>query len=162
MKYFKIIAILSISSVIFLSACKDNSNTQKQETKEPMEVLNSPTTPNATTPNPATLEPPQNASGVWHYTCSKGCAGGSGAAGSCNNCGGPLAHNTAYHANANNTPTPPPYANTPTPPPTAEPSQNAAGVWHYTCGKGCAGGSGAAGACGTCGGTLAHNTAYHQ
>ena len=46
-------------------------------------------------------------------------------------------------------------------PPTAEPAQNAAGVWHYTCGNGCKGGAGAAGTCGTCGGTLAHNQAYH-
>jgi len=42
-------------------------------------------------------EPPQNATGVWHYTCAKGCAGGAGAAGSCSGCGGPLAHNPAYH-----------------------------------------------------------------
>jgi len=42
-------------------------------------------------------EPPQNANGVWHYTCSAGCAGGAGGAGTCASCGGPLAHNTAYH-----------------------------------------------------------------
>ena len=53
--------------------------------------------------------------------------------------------------------------NTPsaTPPATAEPAQNAAGVWHYTCAKGCAGGAGATGPCATCGNTLAHNKAYH-
>ena len=62
-----------------------------------------PPTPTATTPNPATPTPPatpepaQNAAGVWHYTCSAGCAGGAGAAGTCATCGGPLAHNAAYH-----------------------------------------------------------------
>ncbi len=45
---------------------------------------------------------------------------------------------------------------------TAEPAQNAAGVWHYTCPNGCAGGAGSAVPCGTCGTTLAHNAAYHQ
>ena len=42
-------------------------------------------------------EPPQNAKGVWHYTCSAGCAGGGGGAGNCASCGGPLAHNAEYH-----------------------------------------------------------------
>lgn len=42
-------------------------------------------------------EPPQNASGVWHYTCPKGCAGGGGSATPCGVCGTTLAHNTAYH-----------------------------------------------------------------
>lgn len=49
-----------------------------------------------------------------------------------------------------------------TTPPTPEPAQNAAGVWHYTCGNGCAGGAGSAIACTGCGTTLAHNTAYHN
>ncbi len=42
-------------------------------------------------------EPPQNAKGVWHYTCSAGCAGGAGSAGTCASCGGALAHNAEYH-----------------------------------------------------------------
>src|SRR5690606_42004993 len=45
---------------------------------------------------------------------------------------------------------------------TPEPAQNTAGVWHYTCPNGCAGGAGATGKCATCGGDLAHNTAYHS
>jgi hypothetical protein len=48
-------------------------------------------------PTPTTPEPAQNASGVWHYTCANGCAGGAGGAGSCGTCGGALAHNAAYH-----------------------------------------------------------------
>jgi hypothetical protein len=43
-----------------------------------------------------------------------------------------------------------------------EPAQNASGVWHYTCPKGCAGGGGSAVACSSCGTTLVHNSAYHQ
>jgi len=109
---------------------------------------------------------------VKHYTCSNNCAGSGGdAAGNCPVCGNAYVHNDAYH---NNTaaPTPNPAAgaaNTQTStstvnfsdPASTEPAQNAAGVWHYTCGKGCAGGAGAAGNCGTCGGPLAHNSAYH-
>ena len=161
MKYFKILAILLLSSVISFYACNDKSDAIKQKARESLEVSDSPTLPNAATPNPATPEPPQNAEGVWHYTCSKGCAGGAGATGNCATCGSPLAHNSAYHPNTNSTPTTTPIT-PPATPPTTEPAQNAAGVWHYTCGKGCAGGAGATGLCGTCGGTLAHNTAYHQ
>lgn len=47
-------------------------------------------------------------------------------------------------------------------PTTPEPAQNAAGIWHYTCPNGCAGGAGTATACSNCGSTLAHNQAYHQ
>lgn len=42
-------------------------------------------------------EPPQNANGVWHYTCPQGCEGGAGSAGTCAKCGATLAHNSAYH-----------------------------------------------------------------
>ena len=122
-----------------------------------------------------TPEPAQNAAGVWHYTCANGCAGGGGSATACAVCGSTLAHNSAYH----NTPA----ASTPVgataagattttgglPAPTIvppvnqapEPAQNAAGVWHYTCSNGCAGGAGSAIACATCGSTLAHNQGYH-
>ena len=59
---------------------------------------NTPPTITPTTPTtPATPEPAQNPAGVWHYTCSAGCAGGAGAAGTCSKCGGALAHNAAYH-----------------------------------------------------------------
>ena len=162
MKYFKIIALL-FSSVIFFYACNNNTKASKQETIKPLEVLDSATPLNTTTPNPADIESAQNSGGVWHYTCSKGCPGGAGSAVNCNTCGGLLAHNSAYHSNTNITPmSNAPFANPSAANPAAEPSQNNAGVWHYTCGNGCVGGSGAAGACATCGGALAHNTAYHQ
>jgi hypothetical protein len=118
-----------------------------------------------------TAEPAQNAQGVWHFTCPKGCKGGAGANGPCPKCSTPLVHNQAYHAGA----TPPPLQATggnPTIPTTAstqpqpqqspEPAQNAKGVWHFTCPKGCAGGAGTTTACAKCGTTLAHNATYHQ
>lgn len=55
----------------------------------------SPTTTPTTTPQPPAAA--QNAAGVYHYTCSAGCAGGAGSAGTCATCGGALAHNPAYH-----------------------------------------------------------------
>jgi hypothetical protein len=121
-------------------------------------------------PPTTTAEPAQNAQGVWHFTCPKGCKGGAGANGPCPKCSTPLVHNQAYHAGA----TPPPVQATggnPTIPTTAstqpqpqspEPAQNAKGVWHFTCPKGCAGGAGTTTACAKCGTTLAHNAVYHQ
>lgn len=51
----------------------------------------------AGTPAAAAPEPPQNADGVWHYTCPNGCAGGAGSATACAGCGTTLAHNQGYH-----------------------------------------------------------------
>jgi len=159
MKNFNILTILLFTLVIFFCACNNKTKVQKQEILKPLEVLDSTTTPKAITPNPAILQTSQNTGIVWHYTCSKGCAGGAGTAVNCVTCGGLLVHNPAYHANANSTPTSSaPYAN----PPVTEPNKNRTGIWHYTCGNGCVGGSGAAGSCGTCGSALIHNTAYHQ
>lgn len=147
------------------------------------------TTPPATPPTP---EPAQNADGVWHYTCPNGCEGGGGSAVACAGCGTTLAHNPVYHGNpaapatpagATTTSSATPAGLTPsvmlndpskggqlggqaattvTPTKAPEPPQNAAGVWHYTCPSGCAGGGGSAIACSGCGTTLVHNTAYHQ
>lgn len=106
-------------------------------------------------------------SAVKHYICSNNCEGSGGpAAGTCPVCGNAYVHNDAYHNNGGATtpttaPSPVP-GTTPTATPTPEPAQNAAGVWHYTCGNGCAGGAGAAGSCSKCGGALAHNAAYHN
>jgi len=125
-------------------------------------------------------EPAQNALGVWHYTCPNGHAGGAGSAVACSECSTTLVHNTAYHDGpaATVSPNAPVTTSTtvpagseginvtpgalPTVPKTAEPAQNASGVWHYTCSNGCSGGAGSATACGSCGSTLAHNSAYHS
>lgn len=133
-----------------------------------------------TPPQAKPAEPAQNADGVWHYTCPKGCKGGGGAAGPCASCGATLAHNSAYHGNPAANTAQPPVQITNQPPlgsnaaaaagaqlqqqagKPAEPAQNAKGVWHFTCPNGCEGGGGAVGPCGKCGGTLAHNQAYHQ
>lgn len=161
MKYFKILSILLFCFTISLQSCKDSASDSTEEAGESMEVTTTPTPPDA-----PTAEPAQNAAGIWHYTCGKGCAGGGGSAGTnCATCGGPLAHNQAYHSDLNtNSSSPLPTQGTPPPPPppAAEPAQNLAGVWHYTCGKGCAGGAGTTGSCAKCGGPLAHNQAYHQ
>lgn len=120
--------------------------------------------PPSAAPKPANQEPPQNAAGVWHYTCPKGCKGGGGAAAPCAKCGATLAHNAAYHPAAP-AGDPTKTAANPTANPAAqkpEPPQNKAGVWHYTCPDGCAGGGGAAAPCAKCGKTLAHNSVYHQ
>ena len=50
-----------------------------------------------TTQPVAGQEPPQNAAGIWHYTCSNGCEGGAGSAVACAKCGNTLVHNQAYH-----------------------------------------------------------------
>ena len=125
----------------------------------------------AATTAPTAIDPEANApisafnTNEPHYKCPNNCAGGHGpAAGSCPVCGTALAHNTAYHS-ANPAPATP-TAPTLTPPggvttTTTTAAQNAAGVYHYTCANGCAGGAGEGVACATCGATLVHNTAYH-
>ena len=160
--------------LLMVVACGDAINSSPATTP----AANSPITPpanDASAPPPA-AEPPQNAVGVWHYTCSNGCAGGAGEGIPCATCGTTLVHNPVYHetgdgavdpatisadatadATANAiTPVADPAAAT-----TAEPPQNEAGIWHYTCSNGCAGGAGSAVACATCGNTLEHNQVYH-
>ncbi len=112
-------------------------------------------------PAPATTPP----AGVKHYTCPKNCKGSGGdAAGTCPVCGTAYVHNAAFHGQPGNTPNAatPGATATPVTPPAESPAKNAAGVFHYTCPKGCKGGAGAAGKCASCGGDLAHNSAYHN
>jgi len=158
MKYFRILTLL-FCSVLALNSCKDdktettNTTETNDPVRQPLPIFDAPTQQNTTA---------QAAGSAYHYTCSQGCAGGSAAAGNCSTCGNPLAHNQAYHNNTNNTPTTTTPTNPNTTPPTPEPSQNTAGVWHYTCSQGCAGGAGSASNCANCGTKLAHNSAYHQ
>jgi hypothetical protein len=124
-------------------------------------VPNPTVVPDATANTVKKPEPAQNAKGIWHYTCPKGCAGGAGAEQPCAKCSTKLVHNKAYHENtapAAKTNAVLDAASQPKP----EPAQNTKGVWHYTCLDGCAGGAGSAVPCAKCGKTLSHNAAYHQ
>ncbi len=119
---------------------------------------------------------PAATSVVYHYICQNNCAGsGAMEAGVCPTCGVNYVHNAAFHAqdapvsdpslNTLQGPQNPQFQQNPAAPQTPqapEPAQNAAGVYHYTCSKGCSGGSGTGGVCATCGGPLSHNQAYHQ
>lgn len=127
------------------------------------------TNPNTPTLNDLQTNTPASAFNTAepHYKCPNNCTGGSGPAkGSCPVCGTEMAHNAAYHSAASTTSpttTSPaaPALNTNTVNTTTTSAQNAAGVFHYTCSNGCAGGAASAVACSTCGSTLVHNTAYH-
>lgn len=155
MKSITLFTLLIISSLISLTSCKEATKAPEQEISQPTEVVAPNTPPSNPTQNIATPEPAQNAMGVWHYTCAQGCTGGAGSPSNCGTCGALLAHNAAYHGNPNNAPLAAPQM-------ADAPSQNAAGIWHFSCGQGCAGGSGIAGNCTTCGNPLAHNNAFHQ
>lgn len=145
--------IVLLSILVFsITACKN---------EQAGDAASAPAVPGATVPAAAAT------STVEHYTCPNGHLGyGSGTAGTCSQCSATLVHNQAFHAN-DAAPAPNPTIQTEQPTGTATPpapsaAQNAAGVWHYTCASGCAGGAGAATACATCGATLAHNQAYHN
>ncbi|KAB1066501.1 hypothetical protein F6U93_13840 [Tamlana haliotis] len=86
MKSIKILSMLLFGLVLTLSSCKEEAKAPKQEIAKPV-------TTTATTTKTATTEPAQNANGTWHYTCMKGCPGGSGTAGNCKACGLALMHN---------------------------------------------------------------------
>lgn len=199
MRITTIILALTLLLVIGCKEAPERPGAILDENYEPIVPTNTNTATNTTTttdpnaPNPAG-EPAQNATGVWHYTCTNGCTGGAGNAMPCATCGTTLVHNTIYHQN-NGAPTgvpspsvqvnptaagatatstagsitnpiikgiDPPAGAPNIPPKAPEPAQNAAGVWHYTCSAGCAGGAGSAVACAGCGSTLVHNTAYHN
>jgi hypothetical protein len=169
---------LTLTVTLLFTACKNDGDAARDAAVDSIAAPAPAADGTATVPpanaNPATPEPAQNATGVWHYTCPKGCAGGGGSATACAKCGTTLAHNAAYHPAPNPTAAAPansatslPEGITPIPDPTAatkapEPAQNAKGVWHYTCASGCAGGAGSATACAKCGKTLAHNAEYHK
>lgn len=115
----------------------------------------------------------KKAATVQHYICNNKCEGSGGdVAANCPTCNTPYTHNVAYHnndllksgpINVKSNATRPDAAITTTPSNRApEPAQNALGVYHYTCSKGCAGGAGSAVSCKSCGELLAHNTTYHN
>lgn len=176
--------------ILFLIGCsndapKNTDTTTTNTTVTPSTSAPTPTTSiSPSTPTPPPADPAaKNADGVYHYSCPNGCAGGAAGPGACATCSAQLAHNPAFHNNPSTpaaptaTPAAPPGTITPTrvtppagtpgspapaPAPQASPAQNAAGVFHYSCPNGCAGGAAAAGPCAGCGTTLVHNPTYHQ
>ena len=110
---------------------------------------------------------------IQHYICPNSCAGSGGDnPGTCPTCGSEYLHNDAYHTQGPGAQAQPQMPQQqqqpqiqmqqPQMPQPQEPAQNAAGVYHYICERGCAGGGGSAGTCATCGNPLVHNAAYHQ
>ena len=173
MKYTQIFSIALVAFALVLGACSGKKDSDvRDEARESLGLENTqdppsqavvPFSPDALTST--NVVPP--AGGVQHYTCPDNCEGSGGAgAGTCPVCGKEYVHNQAWHAqnNAATTGTDPANPATIQPPANATPpaAQNAAGVYHYTCPSGCAGGAGGAGACASCGAALAHNAAYHQ
>ncbi len=179
MKFQFILAISAIFAAALISSCQNDGSSDAnklagEENAQPAGAFpGDAAAPGAGAPM---AEPAQNAAGLWHYTCPKGCTGGAGSAVACTQCGTTLTHSQAYHgtptATTTTTSSSPTISANPAegvnPPPItmpnagkSEPPQNAAGVWHYTCPSGCSGGAGSATPCATCSKTLVHNTAYH-
>lgn len=160
MKIFISLSLCLFFAIVALSSCKNSKSDEiRDQAKESLGVQ-------APANQPAGS--PALTSAVKHYTCPNNCAGSGGdAQGNCPVCGSAYVHNQAYHDQQNAaspavTTTPGAPAAPAAPAAAPAPAQNAAGVYHYTCTKGCAGGAGAAGNCATCGAPLAHNQAYHQ
>ena len=148
-----------IFAVAFLSLVSCSGDKSSDTSREPLT-----TTPTTQTPSDNSAITSTN-SNEPHYKCPNDCEGSGGAtSGTCPVCGTAYVHNQAYH-NQPNQQTNPIQLENPTPPagitPPSTPGQNAAGVWHYICSNGCAGGAGSAGSCATCGSALTHNQAYH-
>lgn len=167
MKSFYLLTFVVLCLGLSFSSCQ--SGESKKIREDARQALPAPPAGDvATTPATPPATPPATNPNEPHYKCPNNCSGGVGAAaGPCPVCGTELAHNQAYHVPQTTTTTP--TADNPlnvTPPPsttqTPAPATNAAGVYHYTCSNGCAGGGASASACATCGATLVHNQAYHN
>lgn len=160
-KILSIVCGLGLMAVLMPACQNDNApGSGKLATEEAVGNKDaSAQTPGAASP---TNEPPQNAAGVWHFICPKGCAGGAGAAVPCGQCGETLVHNQIYHGAEQPMNSNPAQGANPAAKPKDEPPQNAKGVWHYTCPKGCSGGSGTASPCPRCATVMTHNPVYHQ
>ena len=128
--------------ILCLYSCKEEPKRTITEPKV-TPVVEQPTTP------PPSTNDLTNIVGGAHYICPQNCVGGtSSAQGTCPVCSTALAHNQGFHSTTNNTNplsngpiATPNSTNTTTTTPTLPTSgPNAAGVYHYTCANGCAGG----------------------
>ena len=165
MKTSHFIIAIFIGSLFTTAAC----NTKKEEpvSEQPSLSTENPgmTTQGDTTMlNPAAVGSNATASSGHHFICPNACKGSGGAqAGKCPVCGAEYVHNDAFHQGQ---PIPEPAMKidpvTNTAVPTHTEAQNAAGVYHFICPKGHAGGAGVAGNCPKCGTPLEHNQAFHQ
>lgn len=177
----KSIITVSLPALFLFFSC-NSSDANKEQIQQPVssESSTSPETPSVietptqadaiqiqpqATPQPSAS--PVAAGSVFHYICPNKCVGGgSEGQGKCPVCKTDLVHNDAFH----NQPAQQPQNNqiqlnsqTQTPPaPAQEAPQNAKGVWHYICPKGCAGGGGQSIACTNCGTQMEHNQKYHE
>ena len=139
MKIFKNILPFLILS-LFLLGCGNEKQTSRESVLPP-QSQDAQQTGNS-----------QSSSEVYHYTCPNGHPGSS-SAGMCSECGEPLAHNDAFHNQPGNE----------TPQIDASGGgMNAAGVYHYVCPAGHAGGAATGGTCPECGQALIHNDAFHN
>ena len=159
--------VIALAAIFAIQSCADSNSKsvrdaarqslpQKQNVPPPPPPPSAPVTTSSNIGSDGTIQ---------HYYCPNNCEGSGGdAQGTCPTCGTAYVHNAAWHTQ--NQPTTQiqhqTQTQTTTTPTTAEPPQNAAGVWHYTCSNGCSGGAGSAIACANCGVTLVHNTAYHN
>lgn len=157
----RLVQFLSLVMLGLMISCKD----APQRPEPILDEGYQPATNQTSSPNTIQTTNENVTSSVYHYICPNGCGGGD-AAGNCPVCGSAYTHNQAFHNQTGAQTTPAnPVGNanvTSSPTQTAEPAQNAAGVWHFTCPNGCEGGGGSAVACGSCGTTLVHNSLYHQ
>jgi|SRR5690606_7374699 hypothetical protein len=158
MNISRFLLIALIGATMGLASC----NSKKDASTSVPETTVTPSSPTQTT-TMSTSAPGSEP----HYKCpTPGCTGGGAAQGQCPICGADLQHNDAYHAQQQ--------MGNPAANPVIDMSaqgamqqnapaaQNAQGVFHYTCPKGCAGGAGMAGMCSNCGTELVHNQAYHN
>lgn len=165
MKLSQLLTLSILCTVVLFTACNNDSDVRDAAREALPEATAATATPSAPAAPAAT---PSTNPNEPHYKCPNNCAGGVGdGAGNCPVCGTALAHNQAYHNNPTPSATPSTTITpgTPNATPASEansPAQNAAGVFHYTCPKGCAGGAAGAGSCATCGAALAHNADYHK
>jgi hypothetical protein len=159
MKSIHFTTLILVAALMFSMACngkkadavnEETSTVPKTETKDSASFVNAAGADNV----------------IQHFICPNHCKGSGGPAeGKCPVCGTDYVHNDAFHK-GNSTPVPEPAMKidpvTHMAVPTHTEAQNAHGVYHFTCPKGCAGGAGVAGNCAKCGTPLVHNTAFHS
>lgn len=171
MNSLKFFLFLLLSVLMF--SCGQETSPEEQSPEPAAPTTENPASSSATNPITVTGDPslipdqgaaaPAGVGSTQHYYCPNKCAGSGGnAGGKCPTCGADYVHNDAYHLQGGAAPAAAPAGAPAGAPPTAEPAQNAAGIWHYSCPKGCPGGAASAGACAKCGTALAHDGRYHS